>query len=34
MTAYVRGVRDYNDAFGPQRRGRDEVVQASSSTPS
>jgi NitT/TauT family transport system substrate-binding protein len=28
MTAYVRGVRDYNDAFGPQRIGRDEVVQA------
>jgi NitT/TauT family transport system substrate-binding protein len=28
MTAYVRGLRDYNDAFGPQRRGRDEVIQA------
>ncbi len=27
MTAYIRGVRDYNDAFGPKRRGRDEVIQ-------
>jgi NitT/TauT family transport system substrate-binding protein len=27
MTAYLRGVRDYNDAFGPKRRGRDEVIQ-------
>jgi NitT/TauT family transport system substrate-binding protein len=27
MTAYVRGVRDYNDAFGPQRRGREEIIQ-------
>ncbi|HEY7060055.1 MAG TPA: ABC transporter substrate-binding protein [Chloroflexota bacterium] len=27
MTAYVRGLRDYNDAFGPKRQGRDEVVQ-------
>jgi NitT/TauT family transport system substrate-binding protein len=27
MTAYLRGVRDYNDAFGPKRQRRDEVVQ-------
>ncbi len=27
MIAYIRGVRDYNDAFGPKRQGRDEVVQ-------
>jgi NitT/TauT family transport system substrate-binding protein len=27
MIAYLRGVRDYNDAFGPKRQGRDEVVQ-------
>ena len=27
LTAYLRGVRDYNDAFGPKRQRRDEVVQ-------
>ena len=27
MNAYIRGVRDYNDAFGPKKKGRDEVVQ-------
>ena len=27
MTAYIRGLRDYNDAFGPKRQGRDEIVQ-------
>ena len=27
MTAYIRGLRAYNDAFGPKRQGRDEVVQ-------
>jgi NitT/TauT family transport system substrate-binding protein len=27
LIAYLRGVRDYNDAFGPKRQGRDEVVQ-------
>jgi len=27
MIAYVRGLRTYNDAFGPKRQGRDEVVQ-------
>jgi NitT/TauT family transport system substrate-binding protein len=27
MVAYIRGMRDYNDAFGPKRQGRDEVVQ-------
>jgi NitT/TauT family transport system substrate-binding protein len=26
MNAYIRGVRDYNDAFGPKRKGYDEVV--------
>jgi NitT/TauT family transport system substrate-binding protein len=28
MVAYLRGLRDYNDAFGPKRQGRDAVVQA------
>jgi NitT/TauT family transport system substrate-binding protein len=27
MIAYLRGLRDYNDAFGPKRQRRDEVVQ-------
>ena len=27
MNAYIRGVRDYNDAFGSKKKGRDEVVQ-------
>ena len=27
MNAYIRGVRDYNDAFGPKKKSRDEVVQ-------
>jgi NitT/TauT family transport system substrate-binding protein len=27
MTAYLRGVRDYNDAFSPKRLRRDEVIQ-------
>jgi NitT/TauT family transport system substrate-binding protein len=27
MIAYIRGVRAYNDAFGPKRQGRDEAVQ-------
>ena len=27
MVAYIRGLRDYNDAFGPAKRGREEVVQ-------
>jgi len=27
MIAYLRGVRDYNDAFGPQHKGYDEAVQ-------
>jgi NitT/TauT family transport system substrate-binding protein len=27
LTAYVRGLRDYNDAFGPKRQGRDEIIQ-------
>lgn len=26
MIAYIRGVRDYNDAFGPKRQGRDAVI--------
>jgi NitT/TauT family transport system substrate-binding protein len=26
MNAYIRGVRDYNDAFGPKKKGYDEVV--------
>jgi NitT/TauT family transport system substrate-binding protein len=26
MTGYVRGVRDYNDAFGPKRKDRDAIV--------
>ncbi len=26
MVAYVKGLRDYNDAFGPRRQGRAEVV--------
>jgi len=28
MIAYIRGLRDYNDAFGPKRQGRDAVIQA------
>ncbi|HLH23450.1 MAG TPA: ABC transporter substrate-binding protein [Chloroflexota bacterium] len=28
MVAYLRGVRDYNDAFGPKRQGRDAVIKA------
>ncbi|HZR97839.1 MAG TPA: ABC transporter substrate-binding protein [Chloroflexota bacterium] len=28
MVAYLRGVRDYNDAFGPKRQGREAVIQA------
>jgi NitT/TauT family transport system substrate-binding protein len=27
MTAYLRGLRAYNDAFGPTHKGRAEVVQ-------
>jgi NitT/TauT family transport system substrate-binding protein len=27
LIAYLRGVRDYNDAFGPKHQGHDEVVQ-------
>jgi NitT/TauT family transport system substrate-binding protein len=27
MNAYIRGVRDYNDAFGPRKKGYDEAVQ-------
>ena len=26
MIAYLRGIRDYNDAFGPKKKGFDEVV--------
>jgi len=26
MIAYIRGLRDYNDAFGPERKGRDQVI--------
>lgn len=26
MNAYVRGLRDYNDAFGPKKVGRDQVI--------
>jgi NitT/TauT family transport system substrate-binding protein len=28
MVAYLRGLRAYNDAFGPKRQGREAVVQA------
>jgi ABC-type nitrate/sulfonate/bicarbonate transport system substrate-binding protein len=28
MVAYLRGLRAYNDAFGPKRQGRDAVVKA------
>jgi len=28
MIAYLRALRDYNDAFGPKKQGRDAVVQA------
>jgi NitT/TauT family transport system substrate-binding protein len=28
MVAYLRGLRAYNDAFGPKRQGRDAVIQA------
>jgi NitT/TauT family transport system substrate-binding protein len=27
MIAYIRAVRDYNDAFGPKRAGREEIIQ-------
>jgi NitT/TauT family transport system substrate-binding protein len=27
MNAYVRGLRDYNDAFGPKKKGYDEAVK-------
>jgi NitT/TauT family transport system substrate-binding protein len=27
MRAYIRGVRDYNDAFGPARKDRDAIVR-------
>jgi NitT/TauT family transport system substrate-binding protein len=27
MTAYLRGLRDYNDAFGPKQKDRDQVVR-------
>lgn len=27
MSAYIRGVRDYNDAFGPKKKGYDDVVR-------
>ena len=26
MNAYIRGVRDYNDAFGPRKKNYDDVV--------
>jgi NitT/TauT family transport system substrate-binding protein len=26
MTAYIKGVRDYNDAFGPKKKGFDDIV--------
>jgi NitT/TauT family transport system substrate-binding protein len=26
MNAYIRGIRDYNDAFGPKKNGYDDVV--------
>lgn len=26
MVAYVRGVRDYNDAFGPKQRDREQII--------
>jgi NitT/TauT family transport system substrate-binding protein len=26
MNAYIRGVRDYNDTFGPKRKGFEDVV--------
>jgi NitT/TauT family transport system substrate-binding protein len=26
MTAYIKGLRDYNDAFGPKKKGYDDVV--------
>src|SRR5581483_175028 len=26
MLAYLKGLRDYNDAFGPKKQGRDDVV--------
>jgi NitT/TauT family transport system substrate-binding protein len=28
MLAYLRGLRDYNDAFGPKQQGRDAVIRA------
>jgi ABC-type nitrate/sulfonate/bicarbonate transport system substrate-binding protein len=28
MVAYLRGLRAYNDAFGPKRQGREAVIQA------
>ena len=27
MNAYIRGMRDYNDAFGPKKKGYDEAVK-------
>lgn len=27
MTAYIKGLRDYNDAFGPKKKGYDDVVK-------
>ena len=27
MTAYIKGLRDYNDAFQPPFKGRDEIIQ-------
>jgi NitT/TauT family transport system substrate-binding protein len=27
MVAYTRGLRDYNDAIGPKRQGREELIQ-------
>jgi NitT/TauT family transport system substrate-binding protein len=26
MTAYIKGIRDYNDAFGPKKKGYDDAV--------
>jgi NitT/TauT family transport system substrate-binding protein len=28
LIAYLRGLRDYNDAFGPRKQGRDAVIRA------
>jgi NitT/TauT family transport system substrate-binding protein len=27
MIAYLRGVRDYNDAYGPRKQGLDDIVR-------